>query len=165
MAPPSVTPALNRARRSLCETPSSRSESEWKPYIKGAQATAAAVFLVRRQTGKDDIRSYVERQFGYDLSRTLTEIRPDYRFDVTCQGTVPAALISFLEATDFEDAVRNAISLGGDSDTLACIAGSIAGAYYGVPPQIELEAKARLDDDLRDITDRFTQEFILRRRS
>jgi len=131
--------------------------------IKGAQATAAAVFLARQQTAKEDIRSYVEREFAYDLSRTLDEIRPGYRFDVTCQGTVPAALVAFLEATGFEDAVRNAISLGGDSDTLACITGSIAGAYYGVPPHIELEARARLDEDLRDVTDRFTLQFILPR--
>jgi ADP-ribosylglycohydrolase len=127
--------------------------------IKGAQATAAAIFLARRQTAKDGIRSYVEREFGYDLSRTLDEIRPAYEFDETCQGTVPAALRSFLEATDFEDAVRNAISLGGDADTLACIAGSIAGAYYGVPQHIELEAKTRLDHHLRDVTDRFTRKF------
>ncbi|MGO9920246.1 MAG: ADP-ribosylglycohydrolase family protein [Isosphaeraceae bacterium] len=128
--------------------------------IKGAQATAGAIFLARQKTAKDDIRVFVEQEFGYDLNRTLDEIRPGYVFDETCQGTVPAALVSFLEATDFEDAVRNAISLGGDSDTLACIAGSIAGAYYGVPPHIEREARTRLDDNLREVTDRFTQQFV-----
>ncbi|MGA7410135.1 MAG: ADP-ribosylglycohydrolase family protein [Bryobacteraceae bacterium] len=133
--------------------------------VKGAQATAAAVFLARHQTAKSIIRSFVEREFGYDLSRTLDDIRPDYRFDETCQGTVPAALIAFLEATDFEDALRNAVSLGGDSDTLACIAGSIAGAYYGVPSHIELEARTRLDGDLRDVTDRFAKQFVLRSNS
>jgi ADP-ribosylglycohydrolase len=130
--------------------------------LKGAQATAAAIFLARRQTAKEEIRLYVERTFGYDLTPTLDQIRPDYTFDVTCQGTVPPALISFLEANDFEDAVRNAISLGGDSDTLACIAGSIAGAYYGVSPYIELESLARLDNDLREVTDRFMHRFVTR---
>jgi len=128
--------------------------------IKGAQATAAAVFLARLHTPKDEIRCYVEREFAYDLSRSLDEIRPGYQFDMTCQGTVPAAVRSFLEASDFEDAIRNAVSLGGDSDTLACIAGGIAGAYYGVPPHIEMEARSRLDDALRGVVDRFTQQFV-----
>jgi ADP-ribosylglycohydrolase len=131
--------------------------------IRGAQAAAAAVFLARRQTPKEEIRSCIERRFGYDLSQSLDEIRPGYRFDVTCQGTVPAAILSFLEATGFEDAVRNAVSLGGDSDTLACIAGSVAGAFYGVPPHIENETRSRLDPALRSVADRFTRRFVLRR--
>ena len=106
--------------------------------IKGAQAIAASIFLSRKGTGKDGIKSYVELSFGYDLSRNVDAIRPAYEFDVTCQGTVPAALISFLDSDSFEDAIRNAISLGGDSDTLACIAGGVAEAFYGaLPPLIE----------------------------
>jgi ADP-ribosylglycohydrolase len=123
--------------------------------IKGAQATAAAVFLARHKTPKIDIMDYVEKTFGYDLGRTLDAIRPDYRFDVTCQGTVPEALIAFLESDGYEDAVRKAISLGGDSDTLACITGAIAGAYYGVPDDIRAEAWVRLDDGLRGVVGTF----------
>jgi ADP-ribosylglycohydrolase len=128
--------------------------------IKGAEATASAVFLARRKTSKDEIRSYIENEFGYELSKTPDEIRPDYKFDVTCQGTVPAAICSFLHAEDFEDAVRNAISLGGDSDTLGCITGSIAGAYYGVPRFIEQEARSRLDHRLLAVTQTFEERFM-----
>ena len=128
--------------------------------IKGAEATAVAVFLARSQTSKDEIRQLIEREFGYDLSRTPDDIRPDYDFDVTCQGTVPPALASFLHATDFEDTVRTAISLGGDSDTLACIAGAIAGAYYGVPRFIEQEVRLRLDEPLRALHDEFVKRFV-----
>ena len=127
--------------------------------IKGAQATAAAVFLARRQMAKDEIRSYIEYEFDYDLSRSVDEIRPGYKFDLTCQGTVPAAIRSFLDGSDFEDTIRNAVSLGGDSDTLACIAGGIAGAYYSVPRHIELEARSRLDDELRCVIDKFKRQF------
>ena len=94
--------------------------------IKGAQATAAAIYLARTGTKKDKIKEYIESNYGYDLRRTLDEIRPVYRFNESCQETVPEAIIAFLESTDFEDAFRNAISLGGDSDTLAAITGSIA---------------------------------------
>lgn len=97
--------------------------------IKGAQATASAIFLARYGKSKEKIREYIEENF-YTLDRTIDEIRPNYRFDETCQGTVPQAIQAFLESTDFEDAIRNAISLGGDSDTLAAITGSIAWAYY-----------------------------------
>lgn len=127
--------------------------------VKGAEATASAVFLARSGTSKNQIRSYIEREFGYDLSRTPDDIRPGYFFDVTCQGTVPAALASFLHAHDFEDAIRNAISLGGDSDTLACIAGGVAGAYYGVPPHIQQEIETRLDQNLKAITREFAKRF------
>ena len=117
--------------------------------VKGAQATAAAVFLARDRTPKEEIGSYIEGTFGYDLGRRLDDIRPGYAFDVSCQGTVPEALIAFLEADGYEDAVRKAISLGGDSDTLACITGGIAGAYYGVPEDIRAEAWARLTQPAR----------------
>ena len=124
--------------------------------IKGAQAIAAAVFLARNNHSKQQIRSYLEQTFGYKLDERLDDIRPFYGFDVTCQGTVPAAMIAFLESEDFEDAIRNAISLGGDSDTLACIAGGVAHAYYReVPAFILEEVLSRLDHPLREITEEF----------
>ena len=98
--------------------------------IKGAQAVVAAVFLARRSESKESIRNFVADRFAYDLDRTLDEIRPSYAFDVSCQGSVPEAIIAFLESTDFESAIRKAISLGGDSDTIACISGAIAHAFY-----------------------------------
>jgi ADP-ribosylglycohydrolase len=128
--------------------------------IKGAEATASAVFLARKKASKQEIRLYVEREFAYDLSRTPDQIRPAYDFDVTCQGTVPAALSSFLCSDDFEDAVRNAVSLGGDSDTLACIAGSVAGAYYGVPRHIEEEVRSRIDEQLGSVVAAFSNRFL-----
>jgi len=124
--------------------------------IKGAQAVAASVFMARHGESKDTIRDYVARGFDYDLDRTVDEIRPSHHFDETCQGTVPAAMIAFLDSTDFEDCIRNAISLGGDADTLACIAGSIAEAFYGgVPDSIREQAICRLDPDLRAVADAF----------
>jgi ADP-ribosylglycohydrolase len=123
--------------------------------IKGAQATAAAIFLARTGSTKADIRQYTAATFHYDLSRSVDEIRPTHQFDESCQGTVPQAIVCFLESTDFEDAIRNAISLGGDSDTLACITGGIAQAHYGVPAAIADRAMSILDKDLRDITARF----------
>ncbi len=124
--------------------------------IKGAQAVAAAVFLARRGSSKEEIYSYLTRRFAYNLEQTLEEIRPGYSFDATCQGSVPQALIAFLAATDYEDAVRKAISLGGDSDTLACIAGGIAQAYYRhIPKYIVEETLERLPADLRDVVWRF----------
>lgn len=128
--------------------------------IKGAQATAAAIFLARKGQTQADIKTYIETAFAYDLSRSLAEIRPDYRFDVSCQGSVPQAIMAFLEAMDFEDALRNAISLGGDSDTIACIAGSIAEAFYGVPEAIVLETKNRLPSQLLNIVETFTSQYI-----
>jgi ADP-ribosylglycohydrolase len=124
--------------------------------VKGAQAVAAAIFLGRQQADKAFIRRYLEKQFAYDLTRRLEDIRPTYRFDVTCQGSVPEAIIAFLESSDFEDAVRNAISLGGDSDTLACISGSIAEAHYGgVPATIAEKLWGYLDDRLAGVARRF----------
>ena len=99
--------------------------------IKGASAVAAAIFLARTGKSKDEIKEYIEKEFGYDLSRTVGKIRKNYKFDATCQGSVPEALIAFLESDSFEDALRNAVSLGGDSDTQACIAGAVAEAFYG----------------------------------
>lgn len=124
--------------------------------IKGAQAVATAIFMARQQADKAGIRHHLEKEFGYDLHRRLDDIRPNYRFDVSCQGSVPEAIIAFLEATDFEDAIRNGISIGGDSDTIACIAGSIAEAFYGgVPEAIEEQLWRYLDDRLSSIARRF----------
>ena len=117
--------------------------------IKGAQATAAAIFLARTGHSKPEIRQYVEQTFGYDLSRTCDEIRPYYRHVETCQQTVPEAIIAFLESTGFEDALRNAVSLGGDSDTLACITGGIAEAFYGMPSELQQETLKRLPEEMR----------------
>lgn len=127
--------------------------------LKGAQAAAAAVFLARTGTPKDEIREYVEGKFGYDLGTPLDELRPGFRFDVSCAGTVPPALRAFLEADDYESAVRLAVSLGGDADTLACVAGGVAGAYYGVPAAIRREALGRLDDHLRGVVAAFEERF------
>ena len=120
--------------------------------IKGAQAVAAAIFLARQKVEKAFICRYIERAFGYNLGRRLDDIRPGYGFDVTCQGSVPEAIIAFQESTGFEDAVRNAVSLGGDSDTIACIAGSIAEAFYGgVPPEIAESIWLHLDERLAKV--------------
>jgi len=121
--------------------------------VKGAQATALAVFMARTGSSKDEIRSEIQSRFGYDLDRTCDEIRPDYGFDLSCQRTVPEAIIAFLDSTGYEDTVRLAISLGGDADTLACIGGGIAGAFYGVPPEIETEGLGYLDGKLRKVVD------------
>ncbi len=124
--------------------------------IKGAQATALAVFLAGRVKDKAEIRDRITRGFGYDLARRLDDIRPTYSFDVSCQGTVPEALIAFLESDSYEDAVRNAVSLGGDSDTLACITGGIAHAFYrGVPPHVREKVNEVLTPDLWSITEKF----------
>jgi ADP-ribosylglycohydrolase len=128
--------------------------------IKGAQATAAAVYLARTGSPKEEIRDYIERKFHYDLSARLDDIRPTFGFDVSCRGTVPPAILAFLESTDYENAVRLAISLGGDADTLACIAGAIAHAYYGdIPDHIRSAALDRLDDRLRDVVEDFAARF------
>ncbi len=124
--------------------------------IRGAQATAAAVFLGRQGETKAGIRRFVQERFGYDLTRTVDAIRPTYSFNESCQGTVPEAITAFLDSSDYEEAVRLAISLGGDADTLACIAGGIAEAFYGsVPKQIADRALVILDDRLRGMVLRF----------
>ena len=131
--------------------------------IRGAQATAVAIFLARTTHDKQAVRSHIEREFGYDLSTRLDEIREDYVFDVSCEGSVPQSIIAFLESTGYEDAVRNAISLGGDADTMACIAGGIAEAHYGgVPEPIRQQAVVKLVPQMRIIVDEFTARFITR---
>jgi len=126
--------------------------------IKGAQATAAAIFFARTGKDKNEIRVYIEATFEYDLSPTLADIRPGYHFDVTCQGSVPQAIVAFLESANYEDAIRNAISIGGDSDTIACITGGIAQAYYKtIPENILAETTKRLDKELLIIVDQFNK--------
>ncbi len=130
--------------------------------IKGAQAIALTVFMARSGRPKEEIRAEIAERFQYHLDTTVDAIRPGYSFDVSCQGTVPAALVSFLDAASYEDAVRNAISLGGDADTLACIAGGIAEAFYGgVPSEIRNWALEHLPPDLRDITNAFVARYGL----
>jgi ADP-ribosylglycohydrolase len=130
--------------------------------VKGAQAIAAAIFLARSGESKDRTREYVEESFGYNLHQTLDEIRPWYRFDETCQGSVPQAIIAFLESSDYEDAVRKAVSLGGDSDTLACMTGGIAQAYYNqIPDYIAERVRELLDEDLLAIVDEFNERYGL----
>ncbi|HPG59682.1 MAG TPA: ADP-ribosylglycohydrolase family protein [Candidatus Wallbacteria bacterium] len=132
--------------------------------IKGAQAVAAAIFLARKKETKRAIKSFIAEQFGYDLDRDLEEIRKaGYKFDVSCQGSVPEAIIAFLGSDSYESAIRRAIWLGGDSDTIACISGSIAEAFYGgVPDDIKKEALSRLNDNLRSVTEQFILKFILK---
>lgn len=126
--------------------------------VRGAQAAAAAVFLARKQESRESIREWIESRFDYDLGFTLDEIRPSYQFNESCLHTVPQAIVAFLESTDFEDAIRNAISLGGDADTLACITGGIAEAYYGgVPPELASGVRPRLAGLETDVIERFRE--------
>jgi len=128
--------------------------------IKGAQATALAVFLARTVHDKEKIRRQIGQRFDYDLDRTVDDIRPGYTFEVSCQRTVPEAIIAFLDSQSYEDALRNAVSLGGDSDTLACIAGAIAEAFYGaVASRIRTKVKALLTPDLWAITENFCRKY------
>ncbi len=130
--------------------------------IKGAQATALGVLLARQGASKEEIRNEVSRRFDYDLQRSVEEIRPSYQFDVSCQGSVPEAIIAFLDSANYEDAVRNAVSLGGDSDTLACIAGGIAHAYYKViPANIVTATRKALPEMLLSVVDRFSEKYGL----
>lgn len=150
--------------------------------IKGAMATADAIFMCRYYFGgyygdyetpinddpaecKKRIKEHIEREYSYDLSKSLDEIRPTYRFNETCQATVPQAIVAFLESTDFEDAIRNAISLGGDSDTLAAITGSIAEAAYGIPDWIKDKACSYLDEPLKAVLRRWQEYIVPNRRN
>ncbi|MBP5255353.1 MAG: ADP-ribosylglycohydrolase family protein [Lachnospiraceae bacterium] len=125
--------------------------------IKGAEATASAIFLARTGVPKEGIREYIVRAFGYDLSRTCNEIRPGYHHVESCQETVPEAVTAFLEGNDFEDVIRTAVSLGGDCDTLTCIAGSMAEAFYGVPDDMKAECRKRVTAEMRAVLDRFDE--------
>ena len=129
--------------------------------IKGAQATAACIFWARKGKTKQQMKEYVEALFGYDLSRTCDEIRPTYQFEPSCQKTVPESIIAFLESTDYESAVRLAVSLGGDADTMGAITGGIAEAYYGgVPEHIKVEVLKRLPNEFIEVMQKFYQKFV-----
>jgi ADP-ribosylglycohydrolase len=128
--------------------------------IKGAQSVALAVLMARQGASKDQIKDRISSEFSYDLNRKIDQIRPYYSFDVSCQGSVPEAMIAFLESTDYVSAIQKAVSLGGDSDTLACIAGAIAEAYYKkIPSSIGLETELRLPDVLWKILDEFEKKY------
>lgn len=127
--------------------------------VKGAQSTASLILLAREEKDKKKLRKFIEKEFGYNLGPTVNELRETYEYNETCQRTVPEAIICFLESTDFEDAIRNAISIGGDTDTLAAITGSIAEAYYQeIPEWILEETIKRLPKDIREVLKRFYQE-------
>jgi len=149
-----LTDVLDEAKRSA-EVTHNHPEG-----IKGAQATAAAVFLARTGSTKAEIKAVVENTFGYNLNRTIDEIRPVYLFDESCQGTVPESIIAFLESTDFENAIRLAISIGGDSDTVACITGGIAEAFYKeVPEEIIQNSMFRLPQEIKGKIMEFSDKF------
>ena len=130
--------------------------------IKGAQAVASAVFLARTGKKKEKIKAYVEETFGYDLREPLDEIREHYKFDMTCPGSVPQAITAFLESNDFEDAIRKAVSIGGDSDTIACMAGGMAEAYYkNLPNAVAEKIKEMLDHRLNNVVSGFRKKYGL----
>lgn len=130
--------------------------------IKGAQAIASAIFMARRGKRKEEIARYIEDSFGYSLEGTIEDIRENYQFDATCPGSVPQAIICFLASTNYEDAIRKAISLGGDSDTLACMAGSISQAYYQeIPEFITINVRRILDDELLAVVEEFNSLYGL----
>ncbi|MEI7525659.1 MAG: ADP-ribosylglycohydrolase family protein [Mariniphaga sp.] len=130
--------------------------------IKGAQAVATAIFMARKGHSKGEIREKIEHEYRYDLSRTCEEIRPVYKYNETCQQTVPEAIIAFLDSTGFEDAIRLAVSLGGDSDTLTCITGGIAEAFYGIPYEIEEKAESFLPEEIRNVVAGFKEKYALK---
>ncbi len=149
-----VDEVLLEARRSAAVT------HDHPEGIRGAQATALATHMACEGAGKTEIRREITERFGYDLDRKVEDIRPNYRFDVSCQGSVPESIICFLDSADVEDAIRKAISLGGDADTMACITGGIAEAHYGqVPHSMELEVRKRLTPDLLQVVDRFRTRY------
>lgn len=153
-AAPSIDAVLEEAARSAAPT------HNHPEGVKGAQAIACAVFLARSAADKEEIRREIASRFHYDLSRTVEEIRLRYLPDVTAAGSVPEAIISFLDASSFEAAVRNAVSLGGDTDTMACMAGAIAEAYFGgVPAAIAHEVENRLPAEFHRVIDRFSERY------
>ncbi|MBS9402252.1 ADP-ribosylglycohydrolase family protein [Halomonas sp. TRM85114] len=154
-AAPSLDDALDEAKRSASVT------HNHPEGIRGAQAVAAAIYLARDGAGKAEIKRQIESRFGYNLSTRLDALRPGYGFDVSCQGSVPPSIVAFLESDSVEGAMRNAISLGGDADTMACIAGGIAEAFHGgLPDHLHEGATQRLDPPLREIVDAFRDRFI-----
>ena len=132
--------------------------------IKGAQATAAAIFMARNGAGKEEIKDYISKKFEYDLNRTCEQIRPSYGFEVSCQKSVPESIIAFLDSTDYESTLRLAVSLGGDSDTQACIAGGIAEAFYGIPEAIIIEASNFIPQYFKEVIIRMAENSAYRSR-
>ena len=127
--------------------------------IKGAQATAAAIFMARTGSTKEEIRKYIEEKYGYDLHRTCDDIRPTYYFNGSCQGTVPEAIVAFLDSRDYEDAIRLAVTLGGDSDTIACITGGIAEAFYKeIPSDLAGDALDKLPSRFIEVIGRLQEK-------
>lgn len=150
----SIEQVLKEAKRSAIVTHNHREG------IKGAQAVASAVFLARTGSGKKEIKEFVEKKFRYNLNLRLDDIRPNYNFDSSCQGSVPQAMIAFLESYNFEDAIRKAISIGGDSDTIACITGGIAHAFYKeIPAYIADKVRFILDSGLKRVLDNFNDKY------
>ena len=129
--------------------------------VKGAEAIASAIFMARKGSSKEEIKEYIINEFGYDLSRTCDKIRPDYYHVESCQETVPEAITAFMEGNDFDDVIRTAVSLGGDCDTLTCIAGSIAEAYYEVPITMKKECENKLPENLRAILISFSEKDMI----
>ena len=125
--------------------------------VKGAQAIAACVFLCKEGKSKAEIKEYIEKTFDYNLNRSIAEIRPRYEFDVSCQGSVPEAIIAFLDGNSFEEVIRLAISLGGDSDTIGAMAGAIAACMYPIPDEIVNRCNTILTEDLKEIKDKFIE--------
>lgn len=156
-----VAYAFDTLERALHEAKASAEVTHNHPEgIRGARATTMAIFMARRGASKDEIRNAIQQQIGYNLSRTTAEIRETYSFNESCQQTVPEAIAAFLDSKDYEDAIRLAISLGGDADTLACITGGIAEAFYGgVPENIARVALERLDGKLRDTVLKFRERY------
>ena len=132
--------------------------------IKGAEATASAIYLARTGKSKEEIKAYIEENFGYDLSRTCDQIRPGYHHVESCQETVPEAITAFLEGESFEDVIRTAVSLGGDCDTLTCIAGAMAEGFYGVPKDLKKECRNRLSKNLLEVLNRFDEYLSFRKK-
>ena len=156
-----VAYAFDTLERALHEAKASAEVTHNHPEgIRGALATTMAIFMARRAASKDEIRSAIQQQIGYDLTRSTASICETYSFNESCQKTVPEAITAFLDSKDYEDAVRLAISLGGDADTLACITGGIAEAFYGgVPEHIASEALRRLDERLRGTVLKFRERY------
>ena len=149
-----IAEVLNQARLSAIPT------HDHPEGIKGAEATASAIFLARKGESKKNIRNYISEKFKYNLDFKIDQIRPHYKFDVSCQGSVPQSIVAFLESTDYENAIRLAVSIGGDTDTIACICGGIAAAFYKkIAPDIIKETRQRITPDLLSVIDEFNQKF------
>jgi ADP-ribosylglycohydrolase len=130
-----------------------------KEGIKGAQAIASCIFLARKRASKEEIKCFIENSFGYNINISMREMARGYTWNATCQQTVPQAIVSFLESKNFEDCIRNAVSLGGDSDTIACMAGSISEAFWGIPVEIANQAYRFLPPELVSIITKFEDSF------